>query len=59
MYKYNIIEKQNVGNYIHGPLSDKKLLMVGSVLEDSTAVPITLVLEHFEIDKKYERNLIK
>ena len=37
----NIIEKQNVGSYIHGPLSDEKLLMVGSLLEDSTVVPVT------------------
>ena len=55
----NVIEKQNVGNYMHGPLSDEKLLMVGSFLEESTAVPVKLVLEHFEIDKKHERNLIK
>ena len=33
--------------------------MVGSLLEDSTAVPVTLVLEHFEIDKKHKRNVIK
>ena len=44
---------------MHGPLSGEKLVMVGSLLEDSTAVPVTLVLEHFEIDKKHERNLIK
>ena len=37
----NIIEKQKVGNYIHGPLSNEKLLMVGSLLEDSTVVPVT------------------
>ena len=55
----NIIEKQNVRNYMHGPLPDEKLLMVGSLLEDSTAVPEMLVLEHFEIDKKHDRNMIK
>ena len=55
----NILEKQNVGNYMHGPLSDEKLLIVGSLLEDSTAVPVMLVLEHFEIDKKHERNIKK
>ena len=33
--------------------------MVGSLLEDSAAVPVTLVLEHFEIDKKHKRNVIK
>ena len=49
------LEKQNVGNYIHGPLTDEKFVMVGSLLEDSTAVPVTLVLEHLEIDKKHER----
>ena len=55
----NIIEKQNVRNYMHGPLPDEKLLMVGSLLEDSTTVPVMLVLEHFEIDKKHDRNVIK
>ena len=55
----NILEKQNVGNYMHGPLSDEKLLIVGSLLEDSTAVPVMLVLEHFEIDKKHEHNIKK
>ena len=45
---------------MHGPLSDEKLVMVvGSLLEDSTAVPVTLVLEQFEVDKKHERNVIK
>ena len=46
----NIIEKQNVGNYMHGPLSDEKFLMVGSLLEESTGVPVTL--EYLELDKK-------
>ena len=55
----NIIEKQNVRNYMHGLLPDEKLLMVGSLLEDSTAVPVMLVLEHFEIDKKHECTVIK
>ena len=55
----NIIEKQNVRNYMHGPLPDEKLLMIGSLLEDSTAVPVMLVLEHFEIDKKHECTVIK
>ena len=55
----NITEKQNVENYTHKPLSDEKLLTVGSLLEDSTTVPVTLVLEHFKIDKKRERNMIK
>ena len=37
----SIIEKQNIGKYMHGPLSDEKLLMAGSLIEDSTAVPVT------------------
>ena len=44
---------------MHGPLLDEKLLMVGSLLEDSTAVPVMIALEHFEIDKKHEQNMIK
>ena len=40
----NIIEKRNVGSYMHGPLSDEKLLTAGSLLEDSTVVPGMLVL---------------
>ena len=55
----NTTEKQKAGNYTCGTLSDEKLLMVGSLLEDSTAVPEMLVLEHFEIDKKHDRNMIK
>ena len=55
----NIMEKQNVGNYVRGTLSDEKLLIVGSLLEDSTAVPVMLVLEHFEIDKKHECTVMK
>ena len=33
--------------------------MVGSLIEGSTAVPATLVLQHFEIAKKHEYNVIK
>ena len=55
----NTTEKQKAGNYMCGTLSDEKLLMVGSLLEDSTAVPVMLVLEHFEIDKKHECTVIK
>ena len=33
--------------------------MVGSLIEGSTAVPATLVLQHFEIAKKHECNVIK
>ena len=40
----NIIEKQNVGSYMHGRLSDEKLLTAGSLLEASTVVPVMLVL---------------
>ena len=44
---------------MHGPLSDEKLLMVGSLFEGSTTVSAKLVLEHFEIVKKHECNVIK
>ena len=47
----NTTEKQKAGNYMCGTLSDEKLLMVGSLLEDSTAVPVMLVLNTSKLTK--------
>ena len=33
--------------------------MVGFLIDGSTAIPATLVLQHFEIAKKHECNVIK
>ena len=39
-----IIEMQNFEYHTNGPLSDKKLFLVETLLKDSTAVPTALII---------------
>ena len=50
-----IMEMQNFGYNMNDPLSDEKLLLVRTLLEDSTAAPTTLIFEHFATEKNDER----
>ena len=40
---------------MNDPLSDEELLLVRTLLEDSTAAPTALIFEHFATEKNDER----
>ena len=53
-----IIERQNLNDELSGPLSTKDLLSCGTYLEDSSAVPVSVLIELFNIEDERKQLFI-
>ena len=55
----SIIERQNSGETVSGPLSGSDLLLCGAHIEDSSAVPVSVLLELFKVKKESQKAFVK
>ena len=54
----NMIERRNSGQTIQGPLRESDLIACETFLEDSSAVPVFLLLELFKLEQWVQKRLV-
>ena len=54
----NIIERHNSGQTIQGPLNESDLIACGTLLEYSSAVSLSLLLELFKLEQWVQKGLV-